>query len=132
LAQLKHDTTRLGSCPVRPNKPCRAWVGLPTVPARRPGSARHKTVRTGSARCRGAGHKAQPPPSRPRLPVSHSHMASLAQLLLTFHHSLIHGRHRLVVTIVRCTLFFFLGFLTRCEFYLERFSIFMYILFKMC
>lgn len=85
------STTRPGWVRARSGLINHVVPGLGCRQCPRPGSARHKTVRTGSARCRGAGHKAQPPPSRPRLPVSHSHMASLALLLLTFHHSLIHG-----------------------------------------
>jgi hypothetical protein len=99
------STTRPGWVRARSGPINHAVPRLPAVPARQPGSARHKTVRTGSARCRGAGHKAQPPPSRPRLsvPLPHGFSCS-APLDLS---PLAHPRSaRLIVTTVRCTLFF--------------------------
>jgi hypothetical protein len=92
-ARPKHDTARLGSCPGRPSPINQDVPRLPAAPVGRLGPARQKTAGTGPTRCRGARHKARPPPipsQTPSVPLPHDFSCS-APLDLSPLDSLIRG-----------------------------------------
>jgi hypothetical protein len=88
LARPKHGMTRLGSYPVRAGPINQVMHGLPAAPPGVPAWPARKRQARGWTGVGVRGIRLSLLPSRPRLPVSHSHTASPALLLSTSHHSI--------------------------------------------